>query len=152
VRDLHAAFCDVIGPALRLKEGHLVPVGVGQQVAPDLLPDHLRGLGPQDPAQSAEIGLQLHVSDFMLPQVKNQFCKPVCKPDAAGHGERGEMQKAGDDFKPQVGRGQRGDQRRSGTSETYVVWLITQRSRVQIPPPLPGKTAPEFISGAVLFV
>src|SRR5689334_18180485 len=38
--------------------------------------------------------------------------------------------------------------RRGGTSETgetSVVVLITQRSRVQIPPPLPGKTAPEAL-------
>ena len=35
---------------------------------------------------------------------------------------------------------------RSGTAETGVVVLITQRSQVQILPPLPGKTA----SGATL--
>ena len=38
-------------------------------------------------------------------------------------------------------RGQRGRQRRSETPETKVVWLITQRSRVQIPPPLPRPEA-----------
>jgi hypothetical protein len=43
------------------------------------------------------------------PQVKNRFGKPICKPDAAGQAETGEMQKAGHDFMPQVGRGQRGD-------------------------------------------
>jgi len=37
-----------------------------------------------------------------------------------------------------VRRGQRGHRRRPETPETHVVWLITQRSRVQIPPPLPG--------------
>ena len=46
------------------------------------------------------------------------------------------MQKAGDDFTPQVGRGQRGDQRLPGTAETHVGRLITQRSEVQILPPL----------------
>jgi len=39
---------------------------------------------------------------------------------------------------PQICRGQRGDRRLSETRETHVVWLITQRSRVQIPPPLPS--------------
>ncbi len=51
------------------------------------------------------------------------------------------MQKAGDDFMPQVGRGQRGDQRLPETAETQVGRLITQRSRVQIPPPLPRPEA-----------
>ena len=36
----------------------------------------------------------------------------------------------------------RGNQRLPETAETPVVWLITQRSRVQIPPPLPGETPP----------
>ena len=38
--------------------------------------------------------------------------------------------------------GQRDGAERRRRWETRVVWLITQRSRVQIPPPLPGKTAP----------
>src|SRR5579859_4092654 len=37
-----------------------------------------------------------------------------------------------------VKRGQRGGQTSCVTPETCVVWLITQRSRVQIPPPLPS--------------
>jgi hypothetical protein len=37
------------------------------------------------------------------------------------------MQKAGDDFRPQVGRGKRGDQRPPETAETHVGRLITQR-------------------------
>jgi hypothetical protein len=37
---------------------------------------------------------------------------------------------------PSVRRGRRSNQRRGETAETHVVWLITQRSRVQIPPPL----------------
>ena len=39
---------------------------------------------------------------------------------------------------PPVDRGQRRHQRPGETPETYVVWLIPQRSRVQIPPPLPS--------------
>ena len=78
-------------------------------------------------------------------QVRDRLCKPICKPDAAGQAETGEMQKAGGDFTPQVDRGQRGDQRLPETAETHVVWLITQRSEVQILPPLPG---PEALSRA----
>ena len=70
------------------------------------------------------------------PQVKDRFCKPICKPDAAGQAETGEMQKAGDDLTPQVGRGQRGDQRLPETAETHVGRLITQRR------PAPGRRAP----------
>jgi hypothetical protein len=40
-----------------------------------------------------------------------------------------------------VDRGQRDNRRRSETPETGVVVLITERSRVHILPPLPGKTA-----------
>jgi hypothetical protein len=61
-------------------------------------------------------------------QVSDQFCKPICKPDAAGQAETGETQKAGDDLAPYVCRGQYGDLRLPGTAETDVVWLITQRS------------------------
>jgi len=74
-------------------------------------------------------------------QVSDQFCKPICKPDAAGQAETGETQKAGDDLAPYVCRGQYGDMRPPETAETRVVWLITQRSRVQIPPPLPRPEA-----------
>jgi len=48
---------------------------------------------------------------------------------------RGETQKAREDSIPQVCRGQRGDQGQPETPETNVVWLITQRSRVQNPSP-----------------
>ena len=41
----------------------------------------------------------------------------------------------------QVYRGQRVHQRPGETTETRVVWLITQRSRVQIPHPLPRPEA-----------
>ena len=69
-------------------------------------------------------------------QIRSLLCKPICKPDAAGPAETGETQKAGDDLAPYVCRGQYGDLRLPETVETHVVWLITQRSRVQIPPPL----------------
>ena len=71
------------------------------------------------------------------PQAGRRICARICARDAAGHVETGETQKAWDDFTPQVCRGQRGDRRLSETGETHVVRLITQRSRVQIPPPLP---------------
>ena len=41
------------------------------------------------------------------------------------------MPKARDDFTPQVGRGQRGDQRLPETAETHVGWLITRGDRHQ---------------------
>ena len=77
----------------------------------------------------------------MRPLNKNLFCKPICKPDTAGRAETGETQKIPEDFAAPVGRGQRRGQRQLETAETHVVWLITQRSEVQILPPLPGKTA-----------
>jgi len=70
------------------------------------------------------------------------ICARICARDVAGQAETGETQKAREDSIPQVCRGQRGDQGRPETAETNVVWLITQRSEVQILPPLPGKTAP----------
>ena len=69
-------------------------------------------------------------------QAGKLICARICARDAAGHVETGETQKVWDDFLPQVCRGQRGHQRLPETPETHVVWLITQRSRVQIPPPL----------------
>jgi hypothetical protein len=69
-------------------------------------------------------------------QLGRLICARICARDAAGQAETGETQKAREDFIPQVCRGQRGDQRQPETAETNVVWLITQRSRVQIPPPL----------------
>jgi hypothetical protein len=47
-----------------------------------------------------------------------------------------ETQKTRDDLAAQAWRGQGGHWRLSETAETPVVWLITQRSRVQIPPRL----------------
>jgi hypothetical protein len=66
------------------------------------------------------------------------LCTHLC----TGQAETGQMQKSLDSFMPQVCRGQHGHQRQPGTSETGVAWLITQRSRVQIPPPLPRSEAP----------
>jgi hypothetical protein len=87
-----------------------------------------------------------HVERMETQQVRDRFCKPICKPDAPGQCETGETRRARKDLRPRVGRGQSGNWRLPETAETRVVWLITQRSRVQIPPPLPGKTA----SGALL--
>jgi len=53
----------------------------------------------------------------------------------------GETHKARQDLALQIIRGQRGDGRLSETGETYVVWLITQRSEVQILPPLLSQEA-----------
>jgi hypothetical protein len=69
-------------------------------------------------------------------QVRKRICARICARDAAGRAETGETEKTQDDFVPLVYRGQRGAQRPAETPETHVVWLITQRSRVQIPPPL----------------
>ena len=64
------------------------------------------------------------------------FCKPICKPDAARQLETGETEPTERDEICPVRRGHRARERRPETPETEVVWLITQRSRVQIPPPL----------------
>src|SRR2546430_7555469 len=40
---------------------------VGEQVAPDLLPDHVRGFGAQDLSRAAEVGLELGVPGLVLP-------------------------------------------------------------------------------------
>ncbi len=74
-------------------------------------------------------------------QAERPICARICARDTAGQAGTGEMQKARGDFMPQVRRGQRGDWRLPETAETNVVWLITQRSRVQIPPPLPRPEA-----------
>ena len=54
---------------------------------------------------------------------------------------RGRRREPKGNFTPQACQGQRAHQRPPETAETVVVLLITQRSRVQIPPPLPGETA-----------
>src|SRR5258706_15839135 len=40
---------------------------VGEQVAVDLLADHVRGLGPQHPPGAAQAGLELGVPGLVLP-------------------------------------------------------------------------------------
>jgi hypothetical protein len=75
------------------------------------------------------------------PQINRLFCKPVCKPDAAGQLETGETEPTERDGIWPVRRGHHTRERRPETPETCVVWLITQRSRVQIPPPLPKPEA-----------
>ena len=77
----------------------------------------------------------------MRPLNKNLFCKPICKPDAARQRGTGETEPTRRDVICPVRRGHHPRERRPGTPETSVVWLITQRSEVQILPPLPGKTA-----------
>ena len=47
-----------------------------------------------------------------------------------------------------VGRGHRADGRRPETLETGVVVLMTQRSQVQILPPLPGQRPLPIMEGA----
>jgi hypothetical protein len=64
------------------------------------------------------------------------FCKPICKPDAVKPGETGETEPTARDVICPVRRAHRTRERQPETPETCVVWLITQRSRVQIPPPL----------------
>ena len=67
--------------------------------------------------------------------------QPICKPDAAGQPETGETEPTERDGICPVRRGHRIRERRLEMGETNVVWLITQRSRVQIPPPLPRPEA-----------
>ena len=74
----------------------------------------------------------------MLADTNQQAERPICARvrarDVAGQAKTGETWKAWGDCMQQVCRGQRGDWRLPETAETNVVWLITQRSRVQIPP------------------
>jgi hypothetical protein len=71
------------------------------------------------------------------PQVSDCICARICARDAAGRAETGETQQARRDRPPPVRRGQRGNEKPPETVETGVVRLITQRSQVQILPPLP---------------
>ena len=68
--------------------------------------------------------------------ITNQICARICARDAAGQAETKETQKTDSGFGTSVCRAQHAEQRLPETTETHVVWLITQRSRVQIPPPL----------------
>jgi hypothetical protein len=69
-------------------------------------------------------------------QVNSRFCKPICKPDAARQYETGETEPTERDGICPVRRGHHARERLPETPETQVVWLITQRSEVQILPPL----------------
>ena len=71
-------------------------------------------------------------------QVNRLFCKPICKPDAAKQSETGETGRSERDVFRSVRRGHRIRERLPETPETDIVWLITQRSQVQILPALPG--------------
>jgi hypothetical protein len=68
-------------------------------------------------------------------------CKPICKPDASEWDETEETEQNERAVLVPVRRGHRIRERSSQTRETYVALLITQRSRVQIPPPLPRPEA-----------
>ena len=74
-------------------------------------------------------------------QIISLSCKPIRKPDAARQHETGETESTERDGICPVRRGHRTRERRLETVETHVVWLITERSRVQIPPPLPRPEA-----------
>jgi hypothetical protein len=76
-------------------------------------------------------------------------CKPICKPDAPERDKTEETEQNERAVLVPVRRGHRIRERSSETGKTYVALLITQRSRVQIPPPLPGKTPPGDISRGV---
>jgi hypothetical protein len=83
----------------------------------------------------------VHVERLETPLVTYPICARICARDAAGRIETGEMPTLDADVAPPVDRGQHDDWRRPERPETHVVWLITQRSRVQIPPPLPRPEA-----------
>ena len=87
----------------------------------------------------------VHVERLENPQVTNPICARICARDAAGRIEKGEMPTLDTDAAAPVDRGQRDEWRQSERPETNVVWLITQRSRVQIPPPLPTKGQRPFL-------
>ena len=74
-------------------------------------------------------------------QIISLSCKPIRKPDAARQHETRETESTERDGICPVRRGHRTRERRLETVETHVVWLITQRSRVQIPPPRPRPEA-----------
>jgi hypothetical protein len=72
---------------------------------------------------------------------EHRIRKQICKRDGTRQGGTAETSRAWCDFDPLVCPGQRDIQRRPETAEMRVVVLITQRSRVQIPPPLPRSEA-----------
>ena len=66
------------------------------------------------------------------------MCARICARDTAGQAGTKETQKTDSRFSTSVCRAQHAEQRLPETGETHVVSLITQRSRVQIPSPLPS--------------
>jgi hypothetical protein len=66
------------------------------------------------------------------------FCKRTCKRDAAESVEQEETGKMQGEASTTSCRDGQGCERQARTPETDVVWLITQRSQVQILPPLPS--------------
>ena len=104
---------------------------------------------PRLPSGSAAVGFGERAGQgsgrAQEPQLNRLFCKPICKPNAARQDETGETEPMERDGNGPVRRGRRGRARRPEMSETHVVWLITQRSQVQILPPLlvsAGKALP----------
>ena len=74
-------------------------------------------------------------------QVRGRICARICARDGPQHVETGETPRVTDERPQVIGRGQRHYRRRAETAETPVVLLITQRSQVQILPPLPWSEA-----------
>jgi len=72
-------------------------------------------------------------------QINSLFCEPTCKPDTPRQLETGETDPTERDGSCPVRRGHCARERHPETGETHVVWLITQRSRVQIPPRYQGQ-------------
>jgi hypothetical protein len=70
------------------------------------------------------------------PRVHRLFCKPICKPDVAKQAETAEKGPSERDVFRFVRRDHPIRERLPETSETCIVVLITQRSQVQILPPL----------------
>src|SRR6266487_1777577 len=84
----------------------------------------------------------------------DQVCARDCARDIARRVETGGRCRLDANAAPPACRGQLGGERPSGTAETGVVCLITQRSQVQILPPLPGQRPGGtcFLAFCTLFV
>jgi hypothetical protein len=75
------------------------------------------------------------------PPVGHHIGKWIRKRDGTRQGGTADTPRAWCDFGLPVCPGKRDIKRQPETAEMYVVVLITQRSRVQIPPPLPRSEA-----------
>ena len=75
---------------------------------------------------------------YRNPQASARPSKRICKPDAARRAEAGKTTGMPEDGASHVCGGGQRCMRPTGTAETGVVRLITQRSQVQILPPLPS--------------